>query len=109
MTRTTWSSAGSVAGVIAGIALAQIVASMELAVKCPSSCKQLFGRLGDGVQAVQVQLRGGADRMATNKVHDNERQSGAVATFFSFLTPGEKKQALSDGQMFLQPRVVGLL
>lgn len=35
------------------------------AVKCPSSCEDLFGRLKNGVQQVEVQLRGGATSNTT--------------------------------------------
>ena len=51
-----------------GLALAGgfvLCAGLELElpeVTCPSSCKDLFGKLEQGVQEVQVQLRGGMGR-----------------------------------------------
>ena len=46
----------SIARWTACVALAVVVR----AVRCPPSCQDLFTRLEDGVQEVQVQLRGGA-------------------------------------------------
>ena len=56
------------AALMSGLALAGgfvLSAGLELdfpEVTCPASCKDLFGKLEQGVQEVQVQLRGGMGR-----------------------------------------------
>ena len=49
----------STLGILRWAACSALTAVVVQAVKCPSSCQDLFRKLEDGVQEVQIQLRGG--------------------------------------------------